>query len=225
MSNVKTSKVLAGSVCALFLFGIGVNAALAGTTYYVSLTGNNSWNGLTPQTAFRTIVKGVSVITAGDTLIIKSGNYGNEQVTLYRSGAAGSPITIKAEEPGKVIMKGTGGDRGIYLRNRSYIIIEGIEFTNYSSGIGIWYSSSYITVRKCLFRENNSSGITVYGRFTNPGASQHILLTENTFLDFTDKQDYGLCLYASTNLKATNNYFYGKHHQALSFKKLMKDSV
>ncbi len=208
-------------VCVLTLL---CSVAIA-ETYYVSLKGDDANKGVTAEAAFRTVKKGVSVLKAGDTLIIKSGNYGNERAVVSASGTKESPITIKAEETGKVILKGTGGGSGIFMVNKNHVLIEGIEFGNYGAGVGIKYACSYVTVRKCVFRENNSSGILVYGNFRKPEASQGIVLTENTFLDFTDKQDYGMCLYASCNLKATNNYFYGEHHQALSFKKLMKDSV
>ncbi|MDP2982227.1 MAG: right-handed parallel beta-helix repeat-containing protein [Candidatus Latescibacter sp.] len=200
------------------------SAAIA-ETYYVSLQGDDAKDGKTAQTAFRTVKKGVSILKSGDMLIIKSGDYGDEQAVVSNSGTREAPITIKAEETGKVILKGTGEGTGILLQDKNHVVIEGIEFGNYMMGVAIKYASSYITVRKCIFRENNSSGILVYGNFRKPEASQGIVLTENTFLDFSDKQDYGLCLYASCNLKATNNYFYGVHHQALSFKKLMKDSV
>ncbi|MDY7009920.1 MAG: right-handed parallel beta-helix repeat-containing protein [Planctomycetota bacterium] len=209
------------SICVMML----LCSAATAETYYVSLQGDDANDGKTAETTFRTVKKGVSVLQAGDTLIIKSGNYGNERAVVSASGTPQSPITIKAEETGKVILKGTGGGNGIFMQNKNHILVEGIEFGNYGAGIGIKYASSYVTVRKCVFRENNSFGILVYGNFRKPESSQGIVLTENTFLDFTDKQDYGLCLYASCNLKATNNYFYGVHHQALSFKKLMKDSV
>ena len=47
------------------------------TKYYVSTNGNDANSG-NSDAPFRTIKKGVSVLSAGDTLIVKSGNYGYE---------------------------------------------------------------------------------------------------------------------------------------------------
>ena len=210
------------SVCLM----LSICSVAAADNYYVSLKGDDAKDGKSADTAFRTVKKGVSVLQAGDTLTIKSGDYGNERAVVKNSGTAEAPITIKAEETGKVILKSNDEKgSGIFMQDKSYIVVEGIEFSNYQGGISIKYSSTNITVRKCTFRENNSFGILLYGRFKSPKASKDHLFTENIFIDLHDKQDYGLCLYASTNVKATNNYFYGQHHQCLSFKKLMTDSV
>jgi len=218
-------------------------SGLAGT-YYVSLQGRDENDGQTEATAFRTVKKGVSVLQAGDTLIIKSGDYGDEQAEVQASGTEGAPITIRAEEPGKVILRGTGGGAGLSMTNKSHIVVEGIEFTNYDTGIGISRASTHVTVRRCIFRNNHGRGIILYGNSHSPTDSHHHLFTENQFLDYVvpgqpklaeshvtpsghlhDTQDYGLQLYFSTHVMATHNYFYGLHNQALSFKKLMFDSV
>ena len=217
--NVRLLWVLAGAVVAL-------GAPAQAGTYYVSLQGDDGKDGRTVRTAFRKVGRGVSALKAGDTLVIAAGDYGNERAVVAESGTKDAPITIRAAEPGKVVLRSDDGKgAGLFMQDKSHIVIEGIEFGNYESGVTIKYASCHVTVRRCVFRENNSFGILVYGDFKKPEASQGIVLTENTFLDFTDKQDYGLCLYASTRLTAANNYFYGWHHQALSFKKLMKDSV
>jgi nitrous oxidase accessory protein NosD len=222
-------------VALLFLMlPLGCSAA-GSKAYYVSLTGRDTNDGLSQQTAFRTVQKGAQVAQAGDTVVIAAGDYGSEQVTVANSGKPGAPIVLKAAAPGEVVLRGTGGGAGISIINKSHVVAEGIEFTNYSSGVSIKYASPYITVRNCVFRNNNSSGILVYGNFKNPGDCHDILLAENQFLDYAETgpgsptngsgiQDYGMCLYAATRLEAVSNYFYGHHHQALSFKKLVRDS-
>ncbi|MCK4627268.1 MAG: right-handed parallel beta-helix repeat-containing protein, partial [Phycisphaerae bacterium] len=214
-----------------------VCSAAVAETYYVSLKGDDANKGMTEKAAFRTIKKGVSVLKAGDTLIIKSGDYGDDPAVVSSSGTKDAPITIKAEVPGKVVVKGTGQGAGISIKNKSYIIVEGIEFTNFATGITISRASSCITVRKCIFRNNRGRGLILYGNKRRPTDSHHHLFTENQFLDLTppykgltpgsdvrDTQDYGLQLYFSTNVEVVNNYFHGHHHQCLSFKKIMKDS-
>ena len=64
------------------------------TTYYVSPTGSDSSPGTQAQ-PFATVQNGVNQLSAGDTLILRAGNY-REFVTVARSGSAGSPITLAA---------------------------------------------------------------------------------------------------------------------------------
>ncbi len=195
----------------------------SGNTYYVSLDGDNLWDGLTPETAFRTIAHGVSVLYAGDTLILMSGNYGAEEIFLNRSGTEGDPITIKADVPGEAVMTGNGSGRAISTYGESYLVFEGIKITNYSSGIHL-RRSHHTIIRKCIFLSNNANGISCSdGSPHDCPFSHHHLFTENQFLDPYNKQDYGLCLYFSSNVEVLNNYFWGQHHQACSFKEIMVD--
>ncbi len=198
-------------------------------TYHVSLNGNDKSNGTSKQSAFRTISKGVSVLKAGDTVIIGSGDYGREQVKVISSGKKDVPVTIKAEEPGKVIMRGDRKGRGLSIVDETHIIIEGITFTKYRQGIYI-RRSSHITVKKCVFYNNEAAGITLNdGNQKEFDSSHHHLFAENQFLDYSQTghgsplsgdgiQDYGLCMYFSSKVEVVNNYFYGHHHQCCSFK-------
>ncbi len=196
------------------------HAFAAGNTYYVSLTGDDSNDGLTEATAWRTISHACSVAQTGDTVIIKSGNYGNEKVVIANSGTQNAPITIKAEEPGNVILEGDGSGTGISIEGKHHIVIEGIKFTNYVSGIGIGDPASHITVKKCVFVENHSAGIIVWGDSSGDiTKTHHFEFAYNEFYDYTDKQDYAVSLNYGMYAWVHNNYFFGVHHQALSFKR------
>ena len=79
-----------------------------GTTYYVSTSGSNSNNGLTPQTAFATPQKAASVVQAGDTVLIAAGIYHSTiDMTNYASGTAAKPITFGSDGSGPVIIDGS----------------------------------------------------------------------------------------------------------------------
>ncbi len=103
------------TLCALSalisLWGIRISDYGAGPmlkpnrTFYVSTKGNDKNDGKTLKTAFRTIIKGVSQLQAGDTLLIAGGEYfeGNEiQINVkdgvpnynVQCGKPGSPIRI-----------------------------------------------------------------------------------------------------------------------------------
>jgi hypothetical protein len=77
----------------LFLWVYAANA----TNYYVSNSGNDSNDGLTPATAWQTLSKvNASSFNAGDSILLKRGDSWNERLTLTSSGSAGNPIVIGA---------------------------------------------------------------------------------------------------------------------------------
>ena len=207
----------------VLLLGCAVSPA---ETYYVSLKGDDTNKGMTEQAAFRTIKKGVSVLKAGDTLIIKSGDYGAERAVLKNSGRKDAPILIKAEKPGEAVLKGNRSGVGLTMIDKSYVVVEGLKFTRYGVGLVIKHRSSYVTVRQCIFLNNENAGIVLNdGGLRDPKLCHHHLFTRNQFLDpLPNTQDYGLRMYFSSNVEVVNNYFHGFHHQACSFKSIMTDS-
>lgn len=68
--------------------------------YKVRKTGNNSDNGLTPETAWLTFDHATSTALAGDTVYIGSGVY-RESVVLDNSGTSGNKIIFYADTDGK----------------------------------------------------------------------------------------------------------------------------
>ncbi|ANN35855.1 hypothetical protein A9498_31375 (plasmid) [Bacillus thuringiensis serovar coreanensis] len=71
-----------------------------GNTYYVSTTGDDANSG-TINSPFRTIQKASSVLTAGDTVLIRGGTY-NETVIPKNDGTNGNLIVYKAY-PGETV--------------------------------------------------------------------------------------------------------------------------
>ena len=78
--------------------------AAQAATYYVSTAGNDSNMG-TLGLPFRTIQKAASVMSPGDTCLIRGGTY-RETVTPANSGASGAPITFDAYPDERVIISG-----------------------------------------------------------------------------------------------------------------------
>jgi hypothetical protein len=66
-----------------------------GNVYYVSTTGSNSNNGITPATAWKTITYAASMATTpGDTVYIKNGVYHDEEIRIFGSGNSTHPISF-----------------------------------------------------------------------------------------------------------------------------------
>ena len=80
---------------------ISLNFEAYSTTYFVSSTGNNSNNGLTPQTAFETLQYAADLVSAGDSVLVLEGNYVGFDIRT--NGAQNSPIVFRAIEINVVI--------------------------------------------------------------------------------------------------------------------------
>jgi hypothetical protein len=114
---------------------MSVNAQ-AGKTYYVATNGNDANSG-TEALPFRNLVKGLSVLKPGDTLLVKAGVYREELYNKIPSGASWQqPVTFKAYPGQQVILQpNLGAQRVITLSgDRHHIIIDGfiIDGTNVS---------------------------------------------------------------------------------------------
>src|SRR3989339_615542 len=74
----------------LFVF-ISAISVLNATVYYVAMTGNDTNNGTSLSTAFKTIQKAANIMVAGDTCYVRQGTY-RETVTPTNSGNSTNPI-------------------------------------------------------------------------------------------------------------------------------------
>jgi hypothetical protein len=103
----------------------------SGKTYYVAKTGRNSNSckqAKNPATAKQTIKEGINCLSAGDTLIVKSGTYSEgikgEDIP---SGSSGTPTVVKSEVKHGAILQ-TNSGRGISLGdgvNQHWIVLDG----------------------------------------------------------------------------------------------------
>lgn len=100
-------------ICLFLLVQAPSARAIAASTYYVSsVHGSDSNNGLSPDTAFRTInkVNGLA-LNPGDRVLFACGETWRVQpLTIQHSGSSGSPITFDsypADCPDKPVLLGT----------------------------------------------------------------------------------------------------------------------
>jgi parallel beta-helix repeat protein len=159
------SKMLKRTRIAFFLFlaasfALPVQQSLAGNTYFVAATGNDSGPG-TSGAPWKTIQKAADVMVAGDTCTVLPGTY-DSRVRVYRSGNSGAPISYNTS--GKVTMKG-------FTISASYINISGFEITNtdadWTDGAGINVTSG----NTCRIEGNYVYEATCRGIVTSSGSS------------------------------------------------------
>jgi hypothetical protein len=130
-------------------------------TYYASPTGSTANNGLTPTTPWPLDFANKQLF-AGDTLILRGGNYGAKAVAPIRSGTAVAKITYTnyvGETPLLTDPVSSTIPQGIWLHNgRSYVRVFGITITNTArwitmgnGGLGTG-AGHHNEIGRCFFR-------------------------------------------------------------------------
>ncbi len=175
--------------------------------------------------AYTTIQAGVNAANAGDTILVRAGTY-NENVTFPRSGSlAAGYITLLGESG--AILDGTGrGQLGIYINNRNYIRVVGLEVRNFTAagtpiGISVRGSSSNIEIlnNKVHNIENandNAHGIAFYGTAATP--MTNILVDGNEIRNCLLGQSESLVLNGNvTNFIVSNNLVHDNDNIGIDF--------
>ncbi len=168
---MKTNKLLL--ILIMILATISLQAQ---TTYYVSLNGNDSNDGLTETTAWRTIAYAASSsspVSPGDTVYIKAGDYGQEDIFIDKNyapsdarisfiGYQNSPSDITSfnfnygDNVDASLMPlinpndRTAGE-GINISDSYNITIKNIQIANCLGGISIWNTN---TINSNIILEN-----------------------------------------------------------------------
>ncbi len=155
----------------LFVFFLLLTHGIfAQTTYFVSLDGSDANDGLSPSSSWRTIRYAASQnspVTAGDTVYIKAGDYGKDDVYVeknFSEGDARISFIGYQETPGDILStnfkygdtvdphrmplinpKDRETEAGIGLYDNYNITIKNIQLANSLTGISIWNTSSQIS--------------------------------------------------------------------------------
>jgi hypothetical protein len=185
--------------------------AYCSTTYYVDPNGNDSNDGLSIDTPFRTIGHAEDVVVAGDTIYVRGGTYTytgtSTAITLSVSGASDTNrcylMGYQDERPllDFSAMTGTGAD-GLKI-NGSYWHVKGMDFKGAPhNGIKI-SGGSYNIVEFCRSYENRNTGI----QLGNNAAYNQIINCDSCYnADATNEDADGFAPKLDVN---TGNYFYG----------------
>ncbi len=139
--------------------------ATSRTTYYLLPAGNDSNDGRSLSSPWKSFAKAFGNMAAGDELILLDGTYsttaGTGYINYQGTGSAQPPsgtninnVTyVHALNPGNVTIQG-GLFIGRSTRKDSFIKIQGITF----EGSGSLYNTSYVTVKDCGFHGSFAIG-------------------------------------------------------------------
>ncbi len=89
-----------------------------GQTIYVSTTGSNSNNGLSPQTPLQTIQQAVNTVRPGGTIEIMAGTYAGG-ITISNPGTANAWIVMEPYQNQQVVIDGGSAMNNVFFTNSS----------------------------------------------------------------------------------------------------------
>ena len=126
----------------------------------------------------------VAALTPGDELVLRGGTYVfDENITLSANGTETELIVIRAksgEQP--ILTQATNQQNVVEVRNSSYLVLRGIEFTGGSHGIRL-INSDFITIEDCEIYETGDVAISANAGGTYEGLRilrNHIRHTNGT---------------------------------------------
>jgi tetratricopeptide (TPR) repeat protein len=137
-------------------------------TYYVSTNGNNSLDGLSRETAWKSIQHAADMVRPGDTVLIGGGNYPGT-VYFRVSGEKDRPITFKAVAGEKAIIDGMRETlkNGLVLYGKHYYNFDSLYIHGYAGGDGsgalLINGGSNIRVTRCHFGWGWGTGLAASG--------------------------------------------------------------
>lgn len=225
-TNPKVVSLFIAIIALLFLISCtNKTPSTSEMTYYVSNGGKDTNSGSIDE-PFKTIQKGLSLIIAGDTLLIREGIY-NEKVDIENSGSSAGFITIKNYPNERVILKANNtGGANLSIFNKSYIRIEGLELCNNSgedtpTGISIEGSGRYIEIVNNkvydITSNSNAHGIAVYGANKKSPISK-LLIQGNEVYNCKLGQSESIVLNGNvTEFKVINNTIHDNDNIGIDF--------
>jgi Right handed beta helix region len=159
-------------------------SALAARELHVAEKGDDSNDGLSAASAFRSLAKAASVVQPGDTVLIGDGVYtdadrpgGPGVVTISASGRPDAWITWKPRPGAKPEIRPVAGWAGITITG-SYHILDGLTVIGANDSITLHEAREDAKNAKPTARFN-TNGIFVNGRPRDPGSKPHHIIIRN----------------------------------------------
>ena len=205
-------------ICLTVIFSNTLQNAQA-TVYYVSPDGRDNNDGMSLETAYKTITKANSRVAPGDSVFLCGGIYSGQSIAPANSGTEENRIVYLNYNEKKVRIENS--DLGVSLTQRSYITVRGIE---------VFYCRKYMKmddshfnhIEYCVFdsAKNNTSftGIAVGGPNASYNWIHHCSISR--YGGTTNENGDMLSLegrvpnpgYVHHNLIEDNHVFQGRHN-------------
>lgn len=199
----------------LMLFALAwAMITLHATNYFVAVNGSNSNDGKTVNTAFQTVVYGISKAVAGDTIFVRAGTYPTTStISISKSGTASARLCIFAYKGDSrpvldfSSMAYGSSNRGINFSG-SYWHLKGLRIKGAGDN-GMNMTGSNNIVEFCDFFENRDGGFQMGG-----GAHDNRVINCDSYRN----ADYGTGIsddggdadgFSPKMDVGTNNYYYG----------------
>src|SRR5271166_4178839 len=206
------------------LMATGDTFASASTTilrnYFVATNGSDRNPGTISQ-PFRTIAKGVSMLTAGETLFVRSGTYAESLQNTIPGGTSWSnPVTVEAYPGDAVTIRPpSGASFGLYFSgtNEQYIVVKGftvdarnvaVDAVKITGGQSSRGAASHIEIANCEIEDSPQQGI-----LTTDGADHNQFINLSVHNNGLNWHQHGMYIATSYNLVDScdvhNNAGYG----------------
>ena len=158
-------------------FNVITKAITGASTYYVSMSGSDMDTG-TVTSPFKTIAHALSLVSPGDTIILRQGEY-NEKVQVSKSGISKQPITLKAMTGENVVLDVHKTTSPVIQVTGSFVTLEGLEIRNSASAC-VELKGGHDTARNLKVHDCVDHGIYTDGQFiTIEGNDVYKTNTEN----------------------------------------------
>lgn len=162
----------------------------AGTdpVYYVDPAGNDSADGRSPATAWKTLgrVNGTP-LAPGSSVLLKGGAVWNEVLSPLSSGTAEKPITYGAYGTGRPVLDGDGtSGNAITLQGDSHLVFRGLEVRHFTNRFIVFLSDAHEILFDDVYFHDAAEGL--HASPSSP--STHITVVRSTLVDFSGTTGY-----------------------------------
>lgn len=141
-----------------------LSALLHSGTYYVSPTGNDG-NAGNLQQPWKTIQYAIDHVSAGDTILVRSGIYVEAIYFNVSGNATDGPVVLKNYPGEKPVIEGSGAgsDYGPTFEGVSYIVLEGFEIRGWAGQVVTIMNNAHHLTFSNLDLHDFGYGVTCYG--------------------------------------------------------------
>jgi len=136
--------------------------------YFVSPTGSDANPGTTDQ-PWLTLQRAANAVVAGDTVVVRAGNYAGFNLTT--DGTAAAPITFMADGAAVISQHNAVSDYGVDLDGADYAVVDGFRIINGAAGVRAANNTGVVV------RHNDIDVNSRYGVLAT--SSQGILIENN----------------------------------------------